>query len=148
MDLAREEDLSLLIPLYQYFITAIGDKKPSEEDASERILELMAMKSLYLLEADIGEGIRTRGVSMCAVIRESKSTKGIGIVATEPRFGGRGFATRLVATVTQAILDSGKRYATLFTDLTNPHSNYIYKKIGYQPHTQVGHYVMNDEAQE
>jgi len=35
--------------------------------------------------------------------------------------------------VTQAQLDSGKRYCFLFADLANPTSNHIYQAIGYEP---------------
>jgi hypothetical protein len=31
------------------------------------------------------------------------------------------------------ILDSGKAFCTLYTDLANPTSNAIYQRIGYQP---------------
>jgi predicted GNAT family acetyltransferase len=31
------------------------------------------------------------------------------------------------------LLDQGKQFTSLFTDLSNPTSNSIYQKIGYQP---------------
>jgi len=31
------------------------------------------------------------------------------------------------------MLDQGKSYCTLYTDLSNPASNVIYQRIGYRP---------------
>ena len=35
--------------------------------------------------------------------------------------------------MSQHILDQGRRFVTLFTDLKNPTSNKIYQAIGYAP---------------
>ena len=35
--------------------------------------------------------------------------------------------------MSQAQLDAGRRFVTLFTDLANPTSNKIYTDIGYEP---------------
>jgi hypothetical protein len=42
------------------------------------------------------------------------------------------YATFRVAALTQRVLDSGKRFCCLYTDLTNPTSNSIYQRIGYR----------------
>jgi uncharacterized protein len=55
----------------------------------------------------------------------------IGPVYTPPELRGRGYATSLVAELTQALLDAGRRFCFLFTDLANPTSNAIYERIGY-----------------
>jgi hypothetical protein len=57
----------------------------------------------------------------------------IGAVYTPPDRRRRGYATALVAAVSRRVLDDGKRFAFLFTDLANPISNSIYPKIGYRP---------------
>jgi predicted GNAT family acetyltransferase len=59
----------------------------------------------------------------------------IGPVYTPPRFRGRGYASALTATVSQAMLDEGRRFCFLYTDLANPTSNKIYQAIGYEPVT-------------
>jgi predicted GNAT family acetyltransferase len=59
----------------------------------------------------------------------------IGPVYTPPRFRGRGYASALTATVSQAMLDEGRRFCFLYTDLANPTSNKIYLAIGYEPVT-------------
>jgi predicted GNAT family acetyltransferase len=55
----------------------------------------------------------------------------IGPVYTPPELRGRGYATALVAELSQTLLDGGRRFCFLFTDLFNPTSNAIYERIGY-----------------
>lgn len=55
----------------------------------------------------------------------------IGPVYTPPDARGRGYASALVAQVSQRLLDAGRQYCFLFTDLANPTSNHIYQEIGY-----------------
>jgi predicted GNAT family acetyltransferase len=57
----------------------------------------------------------------------------IGPVYTPPSLRGRGYGTACTAAVTQTLLDEGKKFVTLFTDLANPTSNHIYQLIGYAP---------------
>lgn len=72
-------------------------------------------------------------VSLATRNREMPTGASIGPVYTPPEERGRGYATALVAALSQAILDGGKRYASLFTDLANPVSNAIYPRVGYRP---------------
>jgi len=55
----------------------------------------------------------------------------IGPVYTPPDLRGRGYATSLVAELSQSLLDRGRRFCFLYTDLANPTSNAIYERIGY-----------------
>jgi predicted GNAT family acetyltransferase len=57
----------------------------------------------------------------------------VGPVYTPPEARGRGYASNLVAQVSQELLDSGRTFVFLFTDLANPTSNKIYQAIGYEP---------------
>ena len=64
----------------------------------------------------------------------------IGPVYTPPELRGRGYASNLVAAISQAQLDAGRRFCFLFTDLANATSNRIYQQIGYEPVTDVDQY--------
>jgi predicted GNAT family acetyltransferase len=55
----------------------------------------------------------------------------VGPVYTPPELRGRGYATSLVAEVSQTLLDGGRTFVFLYTDLANPTSNAIYERIGY-----------------
>jgi predicted GNAT family acetyltransferase len=61
----------------------------------------------------------------------------IGPVYTPPELRRRGYATALTAALTQRLLDGGRRFCFLFTDLANPTSNSIYQAIGYRPVTDL-----------
>jgi predicted GNAT family acetyltransferase len=57
----------------------------------------------------------------------------VGPVYTPPDRRGRGYASALVAGISQSALDAGRTFCFLFTDLANPTSNHIYETIGYRP---------------
>ncbi|MFI5274394.1 MAG: GNAT family N-acetyltransferase [Ktedonobacterales bacterium] len=57
----------------------------------------------------------------------------IGPVYTPPERRSHGYASAATAAVSQRLLDEGRRYCFLFTDLANPTSNAIYQAIGYRP---------------
>lgn len=52
----------------------------------------------------------------------------------------RGYATECVAKLSKHLLEEGNRYCFLFTDLSNPTSNSIYQKIGYNHVIDDNHY--------
>lgn len=56
----------------------------------------------------------------------------INSVYTPPEFRGRGYASNLVAAVSQDQLNRGRTFCFLFTDLSNPTSNKIYQQLGYR----------------
>lgn len=56
----------------------------------------------------------------------------IGPVYTPPELRGRGYGSAVTAAITQQLLDGGRRFCFLFTDLANPTSNSIYQRIGYR----------------
>lgn len=64
----------------------------------------------------------------------------VGPVYTPTESRRRGYGTACVATLTQRLLDSGRRFVFLFTDLANPTSNSIYQQIGYRPVCDVDQY--------
>ena len=72
-------------------------------------------------------------VSMAARSRPTPNGESVGLVYTPPEHRGQGYATSVVAALSQRLLDDGKQFCCLFTDLANPTSNSIYRKIGYVP---------------
>lgn len=71
-------------------------------------------------------------VSLCGIGGQTPLGIRIGPVYTPPAVRGRGYASALVAAVSQEALDAGRRFCFLFTDAANPTSNHIYQEIGYQ----------------
>ena len=61
----------------------------------------------------------------------------VGPIYTPPELRRRGYGTALTAAITRMLLEGGRRFCFLFTDLANPTSNSIYQRIGYRPVTDV-----------
>ncbi len=57
----------------------------------------------------------------------------VSLVYTPPEQRRRGYASACVAGLSRKLLDSGLRLLFLYTDLSNPTSNSIYQRIGYEP---------------
>jgi uncharacterized protein len=72
-------------------------------------------------------------VCMAGTIGLSPTGMRIGLVYTPKEHRGHGYASALVAALSQALLDSGLQFCTLNTDIANPTSNKIYQAIGYVP---------------
>jgi uncharacterized protein len=62
----------------------------------------------------------------------------IGPVYTPPARRGRGYATSLVAAQVTWLLARGHRFCFLYTDLANPTSNNIYRRIGFEQVVEAG----------
>ncbi len=56
----------------------------------------------------------------------------IGPVYTPPERRGQGYATSLVAEQSRWLLGTGRSLCFLYTDLDNPTSNALYRRIGYR----------------
>ena len=71
-------------------------------------------------------------VSMAGAIRPAPFGNSIAWVYTPDKYRGKGYASQLVAEYSQYLLDKGAPRCLLFTDASNPVSNAIYQRIGYQ----------------
>jgi uncharacterized protein len=78
---------------------------------------------------------RGRPVSLVSAGNPTPRGIRIGPVYTPMAHRGRGYASTLTALVSQRLLDEGRQFCFLYTDLANPTSNRIYQAIGYEPVT-------------
>lgn len=62
--------------------------------------------------------------------RETDTHMAINLVYTRPEYRGNGFASALVAHISELILAKGK-IPVLYTDLSNPFSNRVYQNIDF-----------------
>ncbi|MEO8274550.1 MAG: GNAT family N-acetyltransferase, partial [Chloroflexota bacterium] len=67
----------------------------------------------------------------------------VGPVYTPPELRGHGYASNLVAAMSQLQLDAGRTFVFLFTDLANPTANHIYQDIGYEPVIDIDEYAFD-----
>jgi GNAT superfamily N-acetyltransferase len=124
MRVAESADLALVQEWYRAF-NADAELAPSSATAEEVAQRAIADGRVFLWD-DGGP------VSQTAIIGTTPNGARIGAVYTPEPLRRRGYATALVAGVSQRALDDGRRSCFLFTDLSNPVSNSIYPKIGYR----------------
>jgi predicted GNAT family acetyltransferase len=101
--------------------------------APEQIDEKALMEG-YLREKRIftwEEGGGTR--AMAGYAGSTSNGVRINMVYTPQGLRKRGYASNLVAALSQRLLSSGKKFCVLYADLLNPTSNSIYQKMGYHP---------------
>lgn len=79
-------------------------------------------------------------VTMVGYSRSTPNGATIGPVYTPPEQRRRGYASACVATISQQLLDEGRRFCFLFTNRNNPTSNHIYQTIGYRHVSDVAVY--------
>ena len=133
---AAEQDRALLAA----WITAF-DREALPDDGPPRDADRMVDRWLHerdrtawLWEVD------GRAVSLAGSGSPTPSGIRIGPVYTPPEDRRRGYASALVAAASQELLDRGRSFCFLFTDLANPTSNHVYQAIGYEPVTDVDQY--------
>jgi uncharacterized protein len=102
-------------------------------EAADRFLR-RAGRVAYLWERDGGP------VALAGAVGATPRGIRIGPVYTPPELRGRGYASNLVAALSELQLASGRSFCFLFTDLANPTSNRIYQAIGYAPVADVDQY--------
>lgn len=71
-------------------------------------------------------------VSMAGAYAPTPNGIRVVLVYTPPQQRKRGYASSLVAALSQHLLDSGRKFCFLYTDLANPTANKIYREVGYE----------------
>jgi predicted GNAT family acetyltransferase len=134
MRMASPADLELLAEWFHAFAIEAGVPFPSSLEEVRRRVESGAIAVW-----DDGDVTSVAGVG-------GRTRRGarVGPVYTPPRQRGRGYATTLVADLSQRLLDDGVTHCVLFTDLSNATSNRIYQAIGYRPLCDTHDYVFDD----
>jgi predicted GNAT family acetyltransferase len=125
--LATLDDLDLIVNwMEDFLLEALEEKNPREVVTS--IARNFVEEQRFMLWLDEGQV-----VSMALRVRDTPNGAIVSYVYTPPELRRRGYATALVAELSQHCLDGGIDFCMLFTDLANPTSNSIYQQIGYNP---------------
>jgi hypothetical protein len=110
---------------------ASGDKPPPMY--REQCLNNLQEGRTYLWENKIP-------VCMANSTRPTQNGINIGDVYTPPEYRNRGYATSCVAALCRELLRDF-RFIVLFTDISNPVPNSIYKRIGFEPYSDAAQYT-------
>jgi predicted GNAT family acetyltransferase len=133
---ATLDDRDLVIAWLEAFrLEAFGEAEPGSVVADADRWLARRGRSLHLWQdGDV--------VSLAGTGGRTPNGIRIGPVYTPPDARRRGYASALVAAISQAELDGGRRFCFLFTDLANPTANHIYQAIGYAPVRDVEAYAI------
>jgi uncharacterized protein len=122
-----DHDSDLLLKWIQCFHKeALPNEPYTVEQARQNVEKRIPAGMTFIWEVD------GKPVSMAALARPSANGITVNAVYTPDDQRKRGYATALVATISNEGLKRGKSFCTLYTDLMNPTSNSIYQKIGYR----------------
>ena len=102
------------------------EDKKVQEGAGALILKHLKLKKVF-----VWVDLQGNAVSMATTNRETRNAVTISLVYTPVEWRKKGYASALMSRLTQYCLDNGKTMCNLYTDLSNPDSNKVYKKIGY-----------------
>ena len=130
---ASANDRELLLDwLTAFDLEAFGSMGPDVAGRVEAYFE-MSTRGIFLWE-DGGP------VSLAAFGGFTPHGARIGPVYTPPALRGHGYASAMTAWLSQHLLDTGRPFCCLYTDLSNATSNHIYQAIGYVPVGDVAEY--------
>ena len=122
---AEIKDKEILKAFMQEFHQEALNEKLPDEVLEEKFYSYLE-KGYYVLEKD------GKIVAQTVVGRKLNKGKGISGVFTPKQERGKGYAYNLVYRVSKEILEEGAEYCVLYTDDSNPISNHVYEKIGYE----------------
>jgi GNAT superfamily N-acetyltransferase len=123
MRIATERDLRLVTSWVSCFAAEANVTLP---DVAAQVRARVAARELMLWHDE-------QPRSLAGFAGRSPHGVRIGYVYTPPEWRGRGYASACVAALSQHALYSGAQFCCLYTDLSNPTSNTIYQRIGYEP---------------
>ncbi len=107
------------------------DAEGMDAEEAEKNAAMALPKSRRLLLWEVDGSAR----SMAGFAGPTPNGIRVAWVYTPPENRGKGFAGACVAALSQKLLDDGRKFCFLYTDLANPISNHIYQTIGYEPVT-------------
>ncbi|MDK0522824.1 GNAT family N-acetyltransferase [Streptomyces sp. ML-6] len=120
---ATTTDRQLLVRWHLAFADQVGQ---SGSLAERQVDERTASGALTLWEDD---GVP---VSMAGILPRIAGTVRVTAVYTPPEHRRRGYAAAVTAEAARSAREAGAREVLLFTDLANPTSNGVYRRIGFR----------------
>ncbi len=141
---AVEADLDLVLDWFDAFVAEAIPDEPRDEERLRRVL-LQRLRAEVWARVWLWE-VAGEPVAMSAHTNPVGRGVRINAVYTPPAHRGSGFASNLVAAQSQWLLDQGRDFCFLYTDLANPTSNKIYEAIGYQRVAEAASYAFVNPA--
>lgn len=125
---ARDDDRAGLLPWFRAFVDETAASMP--DDLDERLTRMLSSGELHVWED--GEV-----VAMARATPAAAGASRIGYVFTPAELRGRGYASACVAALSAHVRDVLHVPCLLYTELANPSSNRIYRRLGYRAESEV-----------
>jgi len=122
---AVDKDKVTLKKYLKAFTKEALHEKMSDERAEEKF-DCYMKQGYYVLEKD------GKIVAQAVLGGIMKNGNCVSCVFTPKEERGKKYAYNLVYRISKEQLDNGNKFCVLYTDDTNPISNYVYEKIGYK----------------
>lgn len=126
---AATDDLDTLVAWHLGFSDDTGTVPEPDPRAVSR--QLLESQRLWIWESG---GV---AVSMARATRPVARVSRIGYVYSPPEHRRRGYAAAIVSAISKSLLDAAADVCMLYTQLSNPTSNAIYRRIGYEARLEV-----------
>ena len=123
---AGPEDRDVLVPWAAGFVEETGGHPQHPADIVDRHLD----------GGRLWVWVDGSPVSMAAASVEVAGVVRVAFVYTPPERRGRGYAAACVASVSEQVAAAGQD-SVLYAQLHNPTSNGLYRRIGYEPVTEI-----------
>jgi len=134
---ATQTDCNFLINCLQALTQEALGETTDYDQAFQIIENCLKNQALYLWQDDVP-------VSVAGFTGATPNGIRVNFVYTPPQYRRQGYASSCVAALSQTLLDQGRKYCFLLTDLANPTSNHIYQAIGYQPVGDMHEYLFEN----
>lgn len=125
--------------LYEFSSESLAHEPTTIEKTMELVTRKIKNGDVYLWKSNDDQI-----VSMNSVGRPTDNGIIIGAVYTPKDRRRQGFASMLVAKTSEHMLNKGKKFCVLYTDLSNPTSNKIYQQVGYKEVASSKHFIFSD----
>ncbi|MDT0190949.1 GNAT family N-acetyltransferase [Exiguobacterium sp. BG5(2022)] len=122
---ATVADQAQLEAWYSAFEAESGLRSSPPEKVTKAVQTMLEREEAVFWEVD------GQVVSCAKHARPTENGITVSFVYTSPSARGKGYARSLVADLSRQLLET-KSFCVLYTDLTNPTSNKIYREVGYQ----------------
>ena len=122
---ATMADQAQLEAWYSAFEVESGLRSSPPEKVTKAVQTMLDREEAVFWEVD------GQVVSCAKRARPTENGITVSFVYTSPSARGKGYARSLVADLSRQLLET-KSFCVLYTDLTNPTSNKIYREVGYQ----------------
>jgi predicted GNAT family acetyltransferase len=140
----REASFDEVDTVFSWILAFAKESLPASDQRSEEHWKEFSLRAVQNQTAHFWM-VNDRPVSVAFASRPTRNGISINGVYTPPAERKKGYASAVVAELSQKMLEAGKKFCVLYTDLANPTSNKIYREVGYREVCDSKHFIFDEE---